>query len=83
MPGGESLWQANGDTLSPGAPVTLTWDNGQGLRFERILELDEHYMFTVTQRVVNDGDADVQLSPYGLISRTGTPPVLGSTTRWR
>jgi YidC/Oxa1 family membrane protein insertase len=77
VPGGDSLWQANGDILSPGAPVTLTWDNGQGLRFERSLALDENYMFTVTQRVVNDGDADVLLSPYGLISRTGTPEILG------
>jgi YidC/Oxa1 family membrane protein insertase len=57
--------------------VTLTWDNGQGLRFERSLALDENYMFTVTQRVLNDGDTDVQLSPYGLISRTGTPEILG------
>ena len=77
VPGGDSLWQANGDILSPGSPVTLTWDNGQGLRFERSLALDENYMFTVTQRVLNDGDTDVQLSPYGLISRTGTPEILG------
>ena len=77
LPGRDSLWQADGDSLGPGTPVTLTWDNGQGLRFERILELDESYMFTVTQRVTNDGEADVQLSPYGLISRTGTPEVLG------
>ncbi len=77
VPSGDSLWQANGDILSPGAPVTLTWDNGQGLRFERSLALDENYMFTVTQRVVNDGDADVLLSPYGLIWRTGTPEILG------
>ncbi len=77
LPDRDSLWQADGDSLRPGTPVTLTWDNGQGLRFERTLELDENYMFTVTQRVTNDGEADVQLSPYGLISRTGTPEVLG------
>ncbi len=77
VPGGDSLWQANGDILSPGSPVTMTWDNGQGLRFERSLALDENYLFTVTQRVLNDGDTDVQLSPYGLISRSGTPEILG------
>ncbi len=77
VPDADSLWQADGETLAPGSPVTLSWDNGQGLRFERILELDENYMFTVTQRVANDSDAEVQLSPYGLISRTGTPKVLG------
>jgi YidC/Oxa1 family membrane protein insertase len=77
VPTGETVWQANHDTLSPGNPVTLTWDNGQGLRFERLIELDENYMFTVTQRVVNNGEAPVTLSPYGLVSRTGTPDVLG------
>ena len=77
VPGRDSLWQADGQTLGPGSPVTLTWDNGEGLRFERKVELDESYMFTVTQRVVNDGDKDVELSPYGLISRSGTPEVLG------
>ena len=57
VPRGDTLWQANHDTLSPGNPVTLTWDNGEGLRCERLIELDENYMFTVTQRVVNNGEA--------------------------
>lgn len=77
VPNTDSLWQADAETLSPDSPVTLTWDNGQGLRFERRVSLDQNYMFTVTQRVVNSGEADVQISPYGLISRTGTPEVLG------
>ncbi len=77
VPTGDTVWQANHNTLTPGNPVTLTWDNGQGLRFERLIELDENYMFTVTQRVVNNGETPVTLSPYGLVSRTGTPDILG------
>jgi len=77
LPGADTVWQANGTVLSPDRPVTLKWDNGQGLRFERTYEIDEHYMFTVAQRVVNSSDVAVSLAPYGLISRTGTPPVLG------
>jgi YidC/Oxa1 family membrane protein insertase len=73
----DAAWQADGDVLAPGRPVTLTWENGQGLHFERRYELDENYMFTVTQRVANNGTAPVSLAPYGLISRTGTPYVLG------
>ena len=34
-------------------------------------------MFTVRDAVRNTGDAPVKLSPYGLISRTGTPHVGG------
>ncbi|MFQ6017324.1 MAG: membrane protein insertase YidC [Kiloniellaceae bacterium] len=71
----DALWQADGEILSPGRPVTLSWENGRGLRFERVYEIDEYYMFTVTQRLVNEGRTAVTLSPFGLISRTGTPEV--------
>ena len=77
VPGRDSLWQADRQTLVPGSPVTLSWDNGQGLHFEQRLALDDKYMFTVTQSVANSGQADVQLSSYGLVSRSGTPTVLG------
>ncbi|MHA1599787.1 MAG: membrane protein insertase YidC, partial [Alphaproteobacteria bacterium] len=77
LPNADTVWKANGNVLSPNRPVTLSWDNGEGLRFERTYEIDEHYMFTVEQRVVNNSDAAISLAPYGLISRTGTPPVLG------
>jgi len=77
LPGQDTLWQADGDTLGPNRPVTLSWDNGQGLRFEQTFAVDENYMFTVKQRIVNDGDTTVAAAPYGLISRTGTPKILG------
>jgi YidC/Oxa1 family membrane protein insertase len=77
VPDSETPWQADGERLAPGTPVTLHWDNGQGLRFERKLELDADYMLTVTQRVVNQSDNEVTLFPYGLVSRRGTPPVVG------
>jgi YidC/Oxa1 family membrane protein insertase len=77
LPDGQTLWQADNQTLTPERPVTLTWTNSQGVRFEQVVALDEGYMFTVTQRVVNEGSATVALSPFGLISRTGHPDVLG------
>ncbi len=77
VPDNETVWQADGKVLSPGKPVTLSWDNGHGLKFQRVIALDENYMFTVTQRVKNAGDETVTLYPYGLVSRSGTPPTLG------
>ncbi len=77
LPDAESQWQARGGPLVPGRTVTLTWDNGEGLRFERHLEVDENYLFTITQRVFNSGGENVTLSPYGLVSRSGTPDILG------
>jgi YidC/Oxa1 family membrane protein insertase len=74
-PGPETVWRAEGEALAPGSPVTLRWDNGQGLTFERVFAVDEQYMFTVTQRVSNASGQSVTLTPYGLISRTGKPEV--------
>ena len=77
VPNAESVWRTDDNVLFPGRPVRLIWDNGQGLRFERIYEIDENYLFTITQRVANNGTTAVTLSSYGLISRTGTPDILG------
>ncbi|MEX2409244.1 MAG: membrane protein insertase YidC, partial [Rhodovibrionaceae bacterium] len=76
-PGPDTVWQADGEELTPESPVTLRWNNGQGLTFERDFAVDKNYMFTVTQRVVNDSGDSVSLTPYGLISRTGAPEVSG------
>ncbi|MCZ6848019.1 MAG: membrane protein insertase YidC [Alphaproteobacteria bacterium] len=77
LPGLDTLWKSSGRRLGPGAPLRLTWDNGQGLRFTRTIAVDENYMFTVTQRVDNRGAKAVTLTPYGLINRTGTPETTG------
>jgi len=77
LPNGDTVWKTNSTVLTPDRPVTLSWDNGSGLRFERTYEIDDNYMFRVSQRVVNSSDKAVSLAPYGLISRTGTPKTLG------
>ncbi|MEO0391637.1 MAG: membrane protein insertase YidC [Pseudomonadota bacterium] len=76
VPGEDSAWQVVGDNaeLSVDAPVTLQWDNGAGLTFQRVISLDEHYMFTVEQSVINATDEAVTLFPYSLASRRNVPP---------
>ena len=77
VPGPETQWAASGGPLTPTSPVTLTWDNGAGLVFTRTISIDENYMFAVRDVVKNTGTTPVDLSAYGLISRTGTPEVAG------
>jgi YidC/Oxa1 family membrane protein insertase len=77
VPGPDTEWTADQRTLTLSTPVTLSWDNGQGLRFERKIALDGEYMFSITDRVVNGGTAPVQLFSYGLVARTGTPKTEG------
>ena len=77
VPGPQTRWTETGGTLTPTNPVTLTWDDGQGLVFTRTISVDPNYMFTVRDAVRNNGTTPIKLLPYGLISRTGTPHVAG------
>ena len=78
LPGVETVWQQQGSgTLTPERPVTLTYDNGEGLEFRRTIAVDDKYLFTLKDEVVNKGTAPVTLHPYALISRHGTPKTLG------
>jgi YidC/Oxa1 family membrane protein insertase len=78
MPGENTVWQQDGSgALGIDHPVTLTYDNGQGLIFRRIISVDDHYLFSVKDEVQNKGGSAVTLFPYALVSRHGTPKVLG------
>ncbi len=74
VPGANTPWElVEGDRLTVGGPVTLSWTNDIGLEFTQRFEIDENFMFTVTQAVQNTGDATARMAPYGLISRHGEP----------
>jgi YidC/Oxa1 family membrane protein insertase len=66
-------WSApEGATLTAQTPVTLTYAS-DGVRYERTIAIDEHYMFTVTDRVINESGYDLALSPYAQVRREGMP----------
>jgi YidC/Oxa1 family membrane protein insertase len=74
VPGDSTVWKQTGGTvLSPDHPVTLSWDNGQGLVFTRTIAVDRDYMFAVTDNVANKSGRTVTLYPYGLVVRVGVP----------
>ncbi|MGE0737291.1 MAG: membrane protein insertase YidC, partial [Alphaproteobacteria bacterium] len=77
LPDADTKWTADSEQLGPGKPVTLSWDNGQGLKFTRLYAIDENYLVSVTDRVENAGTAAVPLSAYGLMRRYGTPVTQG------
>src|SRR6185312_91347 len=54
VPDAQSVWTQEGSgALTPGHPVTLTWANGQGLVFTRVISIDDQYMFAVKDSVAN------------------------------
>ncbi len=73
VPGPETIWTASKDTVAPGAPVRLTWDNGQGLVFALDMTIDEFFMFDVKQSVENKSDKPATLFPWSLVVRYGEP----------
>ena len=78
LPNASTVWTTESPgPLTPETPLRLTWDNGEGLTFRRTISVDDDYLFTVRQEVVNNTGAPVSLYPYALISRHGTPQVQG------
>lgn len=81
LPDEKTVWSIKDNReLKPDAPVTLLWDNGQGLTFERTLKLDEIYGFTIEQGITNNTAAPVEVFPFGLIVQNGIPKDF--TGRW-
>ena len=77
VPNADTDWTASGPALTPATPVTLTWENGQGLVFEIALSLDENFMVTAEQRVRNGGAEAVQVQPWARVRRETTPHTEG------
>ncbi|MGJ8527460.1 membrane protein insertase YidC [Maritalea sp.] len=78
LPNSDSVWTVEGNpTLSASAPVTLSFDNGEGLVFKRTFEVDENYLFTVKQSVQNSTGGDIALYPYSYVTRQETPQTSG------
>jgi YidC/Oxa1 family membrane protein insertase len=78
LPDQNTVWQQEGsNSLAPNSPVTLKYDNGDGLTFHRTIAIDDRYLFTIKDDVTNVGNAPVTLYPFALISRHGTPKVSG------
>jgi YidC/Oxa1 family membrane protein insertase len=80
VPGPSTVWQANAPQLTPATPVTLSWNNGQGQLFEIRISIDDAYLFTVEQRMVNLGTGAVAVRPFSLVSRVGASHDVDSWT---
>ena len=77
LPTKNSLWKVVGNNkLSVGNPVTAEWKNKSGLIFRKKIELDEKFLFKITQEVQNNSSKRVELYPYAQITRNQDPDVL-------
>ena len=74
LPNNKSKWKVEGNTkLSPGNDVKLIWKNAQGLAFEKIISIDNKFLFTVNQKIKNNTNKIYNFYPYSQIIRKNIP----------
>ncbi len=74
LPNNKSKWRVEGNTkLSPGNDVKLIWRNDQGLTFEKIISLDNKFLFTISQKIKNNTKKIYNFYPYSQIVRKNIP----------
>ena len=79
IPNSESVWTVKGNSkLTEQTPIKLSWTNGQGITFEKDISLDNQFLFTVKQRVINSTDKKFDFYSYGQIIRNKIPEGLSN-----
>ncbi len=74
VPGPSTVWTApEGAKLTDKTPVTLTYINDKGLTFARTISVDDHYMFTMVDKITNASQEPVSVSSYGRVIRYSLP----------
>ena len=65
----DSIWQANNKKLTPKNPVTLSWTNSKNIEFQLKISIDENYLFTVQQKIINNSFESIAVAPFARINR--------------
>jgi len=76
LPNLETQWESSGKTLSPSNPVTLSWTNIQNITFKINFEIDEDYLFNISQIIENNSLSSIKVFPYRLIKRINFPKTI-------
>ena len=73
-PNSDTEWKVDGSkTLTPNNPVKLFYVNDKNIRFEREIAIDNKYLFSVKQTVINQSNISFKLYPYATINRNNLP----------
>ena len=76
IPNSDSIWSIIGnDKLTDKSPIKLSWTNKQGITFEKEISLDDKYLFTIKQSVINSTNKEYDFYSYGQIIRNKIPEI--------
>ena len=76
LPNLDTEWESDSLNLTPTNPISLTWTNNQNVTFKVNYTIDDEYMFSITQEIINNGNENVEVFPYRLIKRINTPDTI-------
>jgi len=78
IPDASTVWKVSGNKkLTSNNPVKLTWSNSQGITFEKYISLDNQFLFTVKEKIINASDKSYNFYSYGQIIRNKLPEISG------
>ena len=78
VPDASTVWQISGNKkLTISNPIKLTWSNTQGITFEKHITLDDQFLFTVKEKIINKSDKSYNFYSYGQIIRNKIPKISG------
>ena len=77
IPNSETVWSLIGNNkLTENSPIKLSWKNNQGITFEKEISLDEKYLFSIKQKVINSTNKKYDFYIYGQIIRNEIPDII-------
>ena len=77
LPLNNTIWKKvkGNKILTPNNPIVLEWDNNDGLIFTKKIELDDKFLFRITQSIKNTSNKSYEFYPYAQITRNYKPDV--------
>ena len=78
VPDSSTIWKISGNKkLTNNNPIKLVWGNSQGIAFEKQISLDDQFLFTVKEKIINSSDKTYNFYSYGQIIRNKLPQISG------
>ena len=78
VPDASSVWKISGNKkLTNNNPIKLTWGNSQDITFEKHISLDDQFLFTIKEKIINRSNKSYTFYSYGQIIRNKLPEISG------
>ena len=79
IPNSDTIWSIIGnDKLTDVSPIKLSWNNNQGITFIKEISLDDKFLFSIKQKVINSTNNRYDFYSYGQIIRNKIPEGLSN-----